>query len=121
MCILLQIKAWLICPITLSFVIACALTVFKSLLVAKSFMAGALVVIIPHAVFGYYCFRYKGAQNRQKIWKNFARGEVVKILLTGLLCALVLCNLLVAPFWFILALILTQFIQLVINTWLLSC
>ena len=121
MCILLQIKAWLIWPITLSIVIACILAAFKSLIVAKSFFVGALVVIIPHAIFGYYCFRYKGSQNSRKIWKNFARGEAIKILLSGLLCALVLCNLSIAPFWFILAIILTQFIQLVINTWLLSC
>ncbi|NDA63848.1 MAG: hypothetical protein EBX50_17745 [Chitinophagia bacterium] len=79
-----------------------------------------MAVILPQAVFGFFCFRYTGALQSRQIWQSFVRGEVLKLTLSCAIFAFVFYSLSVSPLWFLLALILMQFIQLIINCWLLN-
>lgn len=85
-----------------------------------SVMLGALTVIVPQTIFGFYCFRYTGALQSRQIWQSFVKGEVFKLSSSAAIFALVFHYLSVIPLWYLLAFILMQFIQLVINCWLLN-
>ena len=48
-----------------------------------SFVSGGLLVIVPHAYFARYIFRYRGALFARRIMKGFYFGEAVKFLMTS--------------------------------------
>lgn len=115
-----KLKAWLLWPLVISILISGIVTKTQGSNEAGSFLLGALTIILPQAVFGFYCFRYAGALQSRQIWQSFVKGEVFKILFAVALFAFVFYYLPIVPLWFFLAVILMQFIQLVINCWLLN-
>lgn len=115
-----KLKAWLIWPLAISFLFSGLIEVGLGFHEAISFLMGALTMILPHAVFGFYCFRYAGALQSRQIWQGFVKGEVFKLLFAVVLFAFVFYYLPIAPLWFFLAVILMQFIQLIVNCWLLN-
>lgn len=116
----IKFKAWLIWPLAIASLISGAIALGKGFNEASSFSLGALTMILPQAIFGFYCFRYAGALRSRQIWQSFVKGEVLKILFAVILFAFVFNYLPIVPLWFFLAVILMQFIQLVINCWLLN-
>ncbi|MDQ5884707.1 MAG: synthase protein [Pseudomonadota bacterium] len=115
-----KLKAWLLWPLVISILISGIVIKTQGFNEAGSFLLGALTIILPQAVFGFYCFRYAGALQSRQIWQSFVKGEVLKILFAVALFAFVFYYLPIVPIWFFLAVILMQFIQLVINCWLLN-
>lgn len=73
-----------ICAIAFYFVID-----LKALI---SSVLGGLVCLLPSLLFAINFFKYKGAQHTRKILSAFYLGEAIKLLLTGLLFALVFIN-----------------------------
>jgi ATP synthase protein I len=51
--------------------------------IAKSFLLGVMLDVLPSFVFTIYAFRFGGAQKLQHVAASFYRGETVKIMLTG--------------------------------------
>lgn len=115
-----KIKTWLLWPIFIVGMISLVIFFQCGGLKAKSFLLGAMIAIVPNAVFGFCSFRYFGAQQSRQIWRSFVRGEVLKLALTAILFGLVFHSLLISPPWFILAFILMQFIDFILNCWLLN-
>lgn len=115
-----KLKAWLVWPLAISLLISGLIAIGKGFNEAGSFLLGTLTIILPQAIFGFYCFRYAGALQSRQIWQSFVKGEVLKILFAVALFAFVFYYLPIVPLWFFLAVILMQFIQLIINCWLLN-
>lgn len=115
-----KLKAWLIWPLAITLLFSGLIVIGKSYHEAISFLIGALTIILPQAVFGFYCFRYAGALQSRQIWQSFVKGEFFKLLFAVVLFAFVFYYLPIMPLWFFLAVILMQFIQLIINCWLLN-
>jgi ATP synthase protein I len=116
----LKLKAWLLWPLFLSVCVSTIVLLSIGQSQAVSVFLGALTVIVPQAIFGFYCFRYTGALQSRQIWQSFVKGEVFKLSSSAAIFALVFHYLSVIPLWYLLAFILMQFIQLVINCWLLN-
>jgi len=113
-------KIWLFLPLALNLMI-CLIALFcGNATKAISCFLGGLVAIIPQAVFGFFCFRFKGAQQSRKIWQSFARGEAVKLLLTAILFALIYYFTAIEALWFFLAFIMMQILVFLINCRLLE-
>ena len=53
-----------------------------------SALLGGLISALPNSYFALHAFRYQGAQNADKVVKGFIRGELGKIVFTGMLFAL---------------------------------
>ena len=53
-----------------------------------SALLGGLISALPNSYFALHAFRYQGAQNAHKVVKGFIRGELGKIVFTGMLFAL---------------------------------
>lgn len=77
---------------------------------AWSALIGGLVCILPNIYFAYRLFQYQGARLAKKILQGFYRGEAVKLILTGILFALVWNYLKVSPLPFMLAFIAAQMV-----------
>ena len=56
-------------------------------LAAKSVLLGVYCVVVPHSLFTWYVFRFRGELNPQLVLKSVYRGETVKFLTTALLAA----------------------------------
>jgi ATP synthase protein I len=56
--------------------------------VGYSTLLGGLISAVPNSYFALQAFKYQGAQNADKVVKSFIRGELGKLVLTGLLFAL---------------------------------
>lgn len=69
--------------------IALAALVFLAFdgLAAKSVLLGAYCIILPHSLFTWYVFRFRGELNPQLVLKSVYRGETIKFLTTALLAA----------------------------------
>lgn len=113
-------KAWVLWPLLIAMLFTSLIDVLVNAKAAISAMLGAIAVIFPQAVFGYYCFRFSGALNSRHIWKCFVRGEALKLSLSAIICGLCFYFLKVEPLWFIMAFILMQFMQQAINCRLLN-
>jgi ATP synthase protein I len=116
----LKLKAWLIWPLFLSLSLSIIVYFVVGKTQAVSMFLGTLTALIPQAIFGFYCFRHTGALHSRQIWQGFVRGEVLKLASASAIFALIFHYLSVMPLWYFLAFILMQFIQLVINCWLLN-
>lgn len=116
----LKLKTWLIWPLSLGVILSSIAYLAAGKNQAVSMFLGTLTAIIPQAIFGFYCFRHAGALQSRQIWQGFVRGEVLKLTIAAAIFALVFHYLSVMPLWYLLAFILMQFIQLVINCWLLN-
>lgn len=113
-------KAWVIWPMLTAILFSSLIDVLVNPRAATAVILGAIAVILPQAAFGYYCFRFTGALNSQQIWKSFVRGEVIKLILSAIICGLCFRFLKVEPLWFIITFILMHFMLLGINCRLLN-
>lgn len=88
-------------------------------LAAKSAFYGALCVVLPHCMFTWYVFRFRGTDQLQLILKSVYRGETFKFLLMALLVIAVLKHAVIVDWLFfaglVSALILQMFIPILIN------
>ena len=86
---------------------------------AKSALYGALCVVLPHCVFTWYVFRFRGTDQLQLILKSIYRGETFKFLLMALLVMAVLKHVVIVDWLFfcglVFALILQVFLPILIN------
>jgi len=115
-----KIKIWLLWPFFIVGIISLMIYTQFGEIKALSFILGAMIAIVPNAVFGFSSFRYFGALQSKQIWRSFVRGEVFKIALSVMMFGLVFHYLLINPAWFMLAFILMQFIDFILNCWLLN-
>lgn len=84
-------------PIYIAFVIQFFVCVVAALVsfflfgrvTAYSMLLGGFVSIVPNGYFAWKAFRYRGARNTPLIVKSFYAGETGKLVMTGLLFALV--------------------------------
>ena len=53
-----------------------------------SALLGGLISALPNSYFALHAFKHQGAQNADKVVKGFIRGELGKIVFTGMLFAL---------------------------------
>ena len=53
-----------------------------------SALLGGLISALPNSYFALHAFKYQGARNADKVVKGFIRGELGKIVFTGMLFAL---------------------------------
>jgi len=74
---LLCIAAALIALLTLNFV------------TAYSILLGGFISIVPNGYFAWKAFRYRGARNTPLIVRSFYAGETGKLIMTGVLFAVV--------------------------------
>lgn len=81
---------------------------------AKSVFLGAICVVIPHAVFTWYLFRFNDPEQLQLILKSMYRGETLKLLITAIMVMAVLKNLMVTPWLFFTGFTLALLVQLAI-------
>lgn len=52
---------------------------------AISVLAGAMIEILARAYFGFYAFRFIGAQHMRQVMRSFRRGELGKFMLVAVL------------------------------------
>jgi len=88
-------------------------------LAAKSVLLGAYCIILPHSLFTWYVFRFRGELNPQLVLKSVYRGETIKFLTTALLAATAFKHALLIPWLFfgglVFALILQALLPILIN------
>ena len=53
-----------------------------------SALLGGLISAVPNSYFALHAFKFQGARNADKVVKSFIRGELGKIVFTGVLFAL---------------------------------
>ena len=56
--------------------------------VGYSALLGGLISAVPNSYFALHAFKFQGARNADKVVKSFIRGELGKIVFTGVLFAL---------------------------------
>lgn len=102
-----------------SMIVAAMVFLAFDALAAKSAFYGALCVVLPHSVFTWYVFRFRGTDQLQLILKSIYRGETLKFLLMALLVMAVLKHAVIVDWLFfaglVSALILQVFIPILIN------
>jgi len=84
-------------PIYIAFVIQFVLCVIVAgvifflfdLVAAYSILLGGFISIVPNGYFAWKAFRFRGARNTPLIVKSFYAGETGKLIMTGVLFALV--------------------------------
>ena len=89
-----QIKAP---PVYIAFAIQLIVCVIAALagmimlgtVMAYSILLGGLVSIVPNSYFAWKAFRYRGARNTPLIVKSFYAGETGKLVMTGLMFAMI--------------------------------
>jgi ATP synthase protein I len=84
-------------PIYLAFIIQFLICVIAAMVVlllvdlvaAYSSLLGGFISIVPNGYFAWKAFRFRGARNTPLIVKSFYAGETGKLVMTGVLFALV--------------------------------
>ena len=71
---------------TVSLLLACLL--IFGVAVGYSALLGGLISALPNSYFALHAFKFQGARNADKVVKSFIRGELGKIVFTGVLFAL---------------------------------
>ena len=97
-----------------------ALTSFLLLdgVAAYSILLGGFISIVPNGYFAWKVFRFRGAQSTALIVKSFYAGETGKLIMTGVLFALVFAG--IKPlneFAVIVSFILTIIVGLIATGW----
>lgn len=114
-------------PIYIAFVIQFVLCVIAALVIllvvdrvaAYSILLGGFISIVPNGYFAWKAFRFRGARNTPLIIKSFYAGETGKLIMTGILFALVFAG--IRPLnelAVILSFIITIVIGLVATAWI---
>jgi len=72
--------------------VACAIGAFAlaGATAAGSALLGGALCVIPNGIFAFLAFRYAGARAARQIARAFYLGEALKLILTGVLFAVVL-------------------------------
>jgi ATP synthase protein I len=83
-------------------------------LAGTSFLIGALCASIPHSLFTWYVFRFRGDLQPDLVLKSIYRGETLKFLLLALLVAAVLKHLVVVYWIFFSGLVFAFILQAVL-------
>lgn len=83
-------------------------------LAGTSFLIGALCAAIPHSLFTWYVFRFRGDLQPDLVLKSIYRGEALKFLLLALLVAAVLKHLVVIYWIFFCGLVFAFILQAVL-------
>ena len=78
------IVAQLVWTVSLSLV---CLSIF-GVVAGYSALLGGLISAVPNSYFVLHAFKFRGARNADKVVKSFIRGELGKIVFTGVLFAL---------------------------------
>ena len=78
------IVAQLVWTVSLSLVF---LSIF-GVVAGYSALLGGLISAVPNSYFALHAFKFQGARNADKVVKGFIRGELGKIVFTGVLFAL---------------------------------
>ena len=78
------IVAQLVWTVSLSLV---CLSIF-GVVAGYSALLGGLISAVPNSYFPLHAFKFQGARNADKVVKSFIRGELGKIVFTGVLFAL---------------------------------
>ncbi len=78
------IVAQLVWTVSLSLV---CLSIF-GVVAGYSALLGGLISAVPNSYFALHAFKFQGARNADKVVKSFIRGELGKIIFTGVLFAL---------------------------------
>ena len=78
------IVAQLVWTVSLSLV---CLSIF-GVVAGYSALLGGLISAVPNSYFALHAFKFQGARNADKVVKSFIRGELGKIVFTGVLFAL---------------------------------
>ena len=78
------IVAQLVWTVSLSLV---CLSIF-GVVAGSSALLGGLISAVPNSYFALHAFKFQGARNADKVVKSFIRGELGKIVFTGVLFAL---------------------------------
>ena len=78
------IVAQLVWTVSLSLV---CLSIFGGV-AGYSALLGGLISAVPNSYFALHAFKFQGARNADKVVKSFIRGELGKIVFTGVLFAL---------------------------------
>ena len=68
---------------------ACTVLFFLDKAVAHSVLVGGLIQIVPQAWFARQAFKFSGARQASSVVRAMYRGEMVKVLLTAALMAIV--------------------------------
>jgi ATP synthase protein I len=84
-------------PVYIAFIIQFLLCIAAALIAllalnvvtAYSILLGGFISIVPNGYFAWKAFRYRGARNTPLIVKSFYAGETGKLIMTGILFALV--------------------------------
>ncbi len=84
-----DVVGFFIAQIVVTFGFSLAFYVFVSSHAAKSSFLGGGVCVIPGLLFALVFFKHSGAKNTPKIMSAFYLGEVMKLVVSGMLFALV--------------------------------
>ncbi len=84
-------------PVYIAFIIQFLLCIAAALIAllalnvvtAYSILLGGFISIVPNGYFAWKAFRYRGARNTPLIVKSFYAGETGKLIMTGVLFAVV--------------------------------
>ena len=103
-----------LCQTLSSAVIAAGFLAVRDGLAGTSFIVGALCAAIPHSLFTWYVFRFRGDLQPDLVLKSIYRGETLKFLLLALLVAAVLKHLAVVYWIFFCGLVFAFILQAVL-------
>ncbi|ETO92098.1 F0F1 ATP synthase subunit I [Legionella oakridgensis] len=98
------------CQLGVTVLIAVLAALVSGRMAALSAMMGGMSSALPNAYFARKLFRYQGARAARQIVNNLYKGEVLKIILSIILFALVFAFFKVVPFAFFAAYIMAQMI-----------
>jgi len=82
-------------------VVITALTWAINTEVAKAFLYGSFIFIIPNAFFVWHSYKYTGPKNSKQVVGSMYRGQAIKLVLTFLMFALMLKEIPIEKPWIV--------------------
>lgn len=83
-------------------------------LAATSILTGVYCAVLPHSLFTWYVFRFRGATEPDLVLKSVYRGETLKFLTLALLVAAALKHAVMIPWLFFSGLVFALILQAVL-------
>lgn len=62
--------------------LSATLVLFVNRQVGNAFAFGAIISLLPNAVFSFFAFRFSGARQSQAVARSFSQGSKVKLAMT---------------------------------------
>jgi len=103
-----------LCQMLSAAIVAGGFLAVRDGLAGTSFLMGALCAVLPHSLFTWYVFRFRGDLQPDLVLKSIYRGEALKFLLLALLVAAVLKHLAVVYWIFFCGLVFAFILQAVL-------